>query len=202
MSKEAILNHGKLSVLIVEDEPRLRELLERAIGSWEFKVASARTAEEAIKLGAQAMPDIVLLDLNLPGMGGIELFEQLRARDKRLRVIVMTGFGDLDAAKQAIRLDVTDFLTKPCHLGELEVSLDRARKWLRRIDTGRIETSTTGDDSADAAATLEIMERRQILAALERNDGNRTATAIELGISRRTLQYRLSEYVEKGYLKE
>src|SRR3954471_105323 len=59
-------------VLIVEDEPRMRELLVRSIGSWGFEVAEARSGEEALRLAGEHPPDIVLLDLNLPGIDGIE----------------------------------------------------------------------------------------------------------------------------------
>ncbi len=73
-----------------------------------------------------APADIVLLDLNLPGMTGMDFFRKLRDRWPITQVIILTGFGDLESAREAIRLDVVDFLTKPCHLGELEQALDRA----------------------------------------------------------------------------
>lgn len=194
---------GPLRVLIVEDEPRLREIIARTIAASDAVIWQARSGEEAIKLTASELPDIAILDLNLPGMSGIELFEQLRRRDSRMRVIVLTGFGDLNAARQAIHLDVTDFLTKPCPLGELEQSFDRCRRWLRRADFGGSDAELlTPDESPEAATSLQTLERRHILATLERHNGNRTTTAAELGISRRTLQYRLSEYIQNGYLKE
>src|SRR5215213_7478989 len=117
-------------VLIVEDEPRLRELLAHAIGGWGFEVAQARSGEEALRLAAEQPPDIALLDLNLPGIDGLETFRRLRERVGGVQGIVLTGFASLDAARQAIHLDVVEFLTKPAPLGELEQALDRA---LRRI---------------------------------------------------------------------
>src|SRR6476660_9702273 len=107
-------------VLVVEDESRMRELLQRVIGGWGFDVALARSAEEAWRLAEADPPDIVLLDLNLPGEGGIEFFRRLRARLPGVQGIILTGFASIDAAKEAIHLDVVEFLTKPCHLGELE----------------------------------------------------------------------------------
>jgi DNA-binding NtrC family response regulator len=193
-----------LSVLVVEDEARLRELLLRAIPQMGFAPAGARSAEEALRLMEKSPSPIMLLDLNLPGMSGMELFGLLRQRWPQTQVVILTGFGDLEAAREAIRLDVVDFLTKPCSLGDLEVALDRARKRLGppRPDVG----PDAGPDSivSDNAGppTLDDIERQTILAALERHRGNRAATAAELGISLRTLYYRLAEYQRQGYRLE
>jgi DNA-binding NtrC family response regulator len=191
------------SVLFVEDEPRLREILSTAITSWGFAVATARSGEEAVKLMNEQPRDIALLDLNLPGMSGIEFFEQIRQRWPGTAVVILTGFGDLQAAKAAIRLDVVDFLTKPCRLDDLETALDRAWK---RSPASQLPivppTTTVDDDDPDAPPkTLEEIERKHILETLARHKGNRTTAAAELGISRRTLQYRLSEYQEKGWIE-
>ena len=115
---------------------------------------------------------------------------------------MLTGFGDLETAKAAIHLDVVEFLTKPSPLNKIEEALDRAR---RRIDEARLRSMTAATPPPPPVSilgqTLEESERAMILAALERNNGNRTATAVELGISRRTLHYRLQEYQERGWYK-
>ena len=188
-------------VLIVEDEGRLRELLSRAIVGMGFGVSVARSGEEAIRLMDQDPHPILLLDLNLPAMSGMDVFQAVRQRWPATQVIVLTGFGDLQAAKDAIRLDVVDFLTKPCPLGELEVSLDRAR---RRYEEAQAPDSPPVPpevilNETGSPPTLSDLERQHILATLTRNKGNRSATATELGISLRTLYYRLSEYEKQGY---
>ncbi len=190
------------SVLFVEDEPRLREILSSAMNSWGFAVDTARSGEEAMREMGESARDIALLDLNLPGMGGIELFEQIRQRWPQTAVIILTGFGDLAAARAAIRLDVVDFLTKPCRLDDLETALDRAWKRSPASQLPIIPDAQLTTDPAEPGKTLEEIERRHILDTLARNNGNRTAAAKELGISRRTLQYRLSEYQEKGWIEE
>jgi DNA-binding NtrC family response regulator len=218
-------------VLLVEDESRLRDMLTRAIHEMGFVPTAASHAESALRLMEQRGDDvdIIVLDLNLPGMGGLELLEQVRGRWPATQAIVLTGFGDLEAARLAIRLDVVDFLSKPCPLGELEVSLDRARN--RRLKTTGVAppipgdvAGDAGDDSAadddatdtprtgadigsgsaesagSASASLEEVEQRHILAVLEKNQGNRTATAAELGISLRKLYYRLGQYQKQGLI--
>ena len=186
-------------VLIVDDEGRLRDVLTRAIASWGFQVAGARSAEEALRLMQTSKFDISIVDLNLPGISGIELFEKLRAIQPEHQVIVLTGFGNLESARAAIRLDVVDFLEKPCPLGELEKSLHRATLRLVRPLPQPIEPPAHEPEPDEPAQTLEDVEREHIISALRRNDGNRTATALELGISRRTLQYKLSEYQRQGF---
>jgi DNA-binding NtrC family response regulator len=189
----------EVRVLIVDDEGRLRDVLSRAIASWGFQVASARSAEEGLRLMQASKFDISIVDLNLPGISGIELFEKLRAIHPEHQVIVLTGFGNLEAARAAIRLDVVDFLEKPCPLGELEKSLHRATQRLVRPMPQPLEAAAEETQAPESAQKLEDVEREHIISALRRNDGNRTATAIELGISRRTLQYKLSEYQRLGF---
>ncbi|MEX0775907.1 MAG: response regulator [Phycisphaeraceae bacterium] len=204
-------------VLVVEDEQRLRDVLLRAIPQMDFHAQGARTAEQALELMQADPPAIVILDLNLPGMSGMELLEVIRRRWPGTAAIILTGFGDLEAARQAIRLDVTDFLTKPCSLGELEKALDRARRRLHEASIqamreqsrtedvvakapGDAGTARADQDALEAPRRLEEIERQHILAALERHAGNRATTADELGISLRTLYYRLSEYQKQGYI--
>lgn len=201
-------------VLIVEDEARLRELLLRVLPNWGFEAVAARSAEEAMRLAAVDPPDIVLLDLNLPGAGGLEFYRKVRERWPNIQAIVQTGFASIESAREAIHLDVVEFLTKPASLGELEQALDRA---LRRLtakpplvlpqahDAGDDETDADVPTDAPAGAagkTLQEVERQHILATLARNRGNRTATAQELGISRRTLYYKLEEYEKQGFALE
>jgi DNA-binding NtrC family response regulator len=199
--------HPDPHVLIVEDEQRMRELLLRSLTNWGFEASAARSAEEAMRTVDQAPPDIVLLDLNLPGMDGLQFFQALRQKQPDVQGIILTGFASIEAAKQAVHVDMVEFLTKPCHLGEVEQALDKA---MRRIAPpeppiipdpsfadGGDTIRTTDDDGSPR--TLEEVEREHILSTLDRHGGNRTATASELGISRRTLYYKLTEYQKQGY---
>lgn len=182
-------------LLIVEDEPRMRDLLQRAVANWGFEVATARSGEEAVRQMEADRADIVLLDLNLPGMDGLELLEKLRQKSSGIQAIVLTGFASIEAARQAVHLDVVEFLTKPCHLGDLEKAVDRAMRRLPPLYPAAAEQRVQDREGM----TLQEVERQHILDALERNNGNRTATAAELGISRRTLYYKLDEYARQGF---
>ena len=208
--------HPDPRVLIVEDEQRLRDLLLRSITNWGFEASAARSAEEAMRHYDAAPPDIVLLDLNLPGVDGLEFFTALRRKRPEVQGIVLTGFPTVDAAKKAVHLEMVEFLTKPCHLGEVEQALDRAVRRLAppepvvlpdldlpapRGGEANSRFPGGGADEGDEGAprTLDEVEREHILSTLQRHDGNRTATAAELGISRRTLYYKLTEYQKQGF---
>jgi DNA-binding NtrC family response regulator len=193
-------------VLIVEDEPRLRDMLKRAVGGMEFDATSAPNADAALTLLDQREFDIVITDLRMPGLPGIELCDRIRKRWPTTQLIILTGFGDLQTASTAIRLDVVDFLTKPCSLGELETSLNRAmRRRLNFIlpremsDAEHEPTDALNASELDQPRTLFELERTHVMDALERHHGNRAAAAEELGISVRTLYYRLNDYQRLGY---
>lgn len=178
--------------MVVEDEPRLRDVLVSGIREMGFSARGARSAEEALRLFCQAPDDILIVDLNLPGMDGMEFFEIIRGRWPGTSVIIVTGNGSLLAAQRAIRLNVVDFLTKPVSLGDLERALNLA--WQKHIPLESLTPTESPDLERASQKTLDEIEREQIYAALERNKGSRSATAAELGISVRTLYYKLATY--------
>jgi DNA-binding NtrC family response regulator len=208
-------------VLLVEDESRLRDMLLRALREMGMEPAGAESAEQAMRVMEQRAYPVLIIDLNLPGAGGLDLLRAVRERWPGVQAIILTGFGDLDAAREAIRLDVADFLTKPCSLGDLEIALGRT---FRRVnqdmlptpdpdqtrpkpETGTRQNQEPAEPSASASPpapnttetlSLEDIERQTILRVLERNRGNRAAAAAELGISVRKLYYRISQYQSRG----
>lgn len=190
---------ASVHLLIVEDEPRLRDLLLKVTVGWSFTASAARSAEEAWRMVRDGQVDLLLLDLHLPGENGMDFLQRMRDAQITAPAIVLTGYGDLESARRAIHLDVVDFLSKPCRLGELEVALDRAR---RKLGYRKPASPVAPEENEESGGlvTLEDVERRHILEVLKCKHGNRTTTAIELGISRRTLQYRLQTYQQQGWL--
>jgi DNA-binding NtrC family response regulator len=199
-------------VLVIEDELRIRNMLSQALHGMGFHATLAPTAEEGARLLKKQPFDILILDLNLPGMEGLDFLKSIRAHNQSIQIIILTGFGTLEAAKTAIHFDVVEFLTKPCSLENLEVALDRARKRRKALVMAELgespEHPSTYDPSPPSpppraetnpsenplGMDLEDLERRHIMLALEKHNGNRAAAAGELGISLRKLYYRLREY--------
>src|SRR5581483_12356506 len=101
----------KATVLVVEDEEKLRRVIELQLKGAGYEVQQAGSAEEAMRLAANA--DVILTDLRLPGMSGLELLAGLRRQDSRTPVIVMTAFSSVETAVDAMKAGAVDFLPKP-----------------------------------------------------------------------------------------
>lgn len=189
---------AQVRVLVVEDEVSLREQLIRAATDWGFPAAPASSGEVAARLNDAHPFDIAILDLGLPGMNGIDTLARLRQRAPKLQGIILTGSATVPAVKAAIHLGVVEFLTKPSNRGELEQALDRARRRVpNELPTVRPEP---GEDAPRTPVrNWEEVEREHILAAVERNQGDRSQTAKELGISRKTLYNKLKAYLRQGF---
>jgi DNA-binding NtrC family response regulator len=191
----------ELRVLIVEDDPRVREMLVRVAQAAEFHVLAVWSGEEAVRHNNQAPFQIVILDYHLPRMNGLETLQKLREKSSDLQAIVLTGYASIDVAKQAIHLDVVEFLTKPCQRGELERALDRALKRLAATTPKPSDLAPEQDTptTAQTTQTIEEAERELIFQSLRRNNGNRAASARELGITRRTLHNKINAYQSQGF---
>src|ERR1700678_2115170 len=107
----------KATVLIVEDEEKLRRVIELQLKTAGYEVEQAGTAEDALKLADNA--DVIITDLRLPGLSGLEMLQQLRSQDLRTPVIVMTAFGSIETAVEAMKSGAVDFLRQPFSLDHL-----------------------------------------------------------------------------------
>jgi DNA-binding NtrC family response regulator len=121
-----------LKVLVVDDEPALREVLSLRIDTWGYRVVTAGDAFEAERLLHEAEPDIVLSDVRMPQVTGLELLRRLKGRDAARPVILMTAHGSIDTAVEAMKEGAQDFLTKPLDYTKLHVLLETAASDLRR----------------------------------------------------------------------
>jgi DNA-binding NtrC family response regulator len=130
--------------LVVDDEPDMCWLLSRVLGDQGVEVVTAGDGRAALELITREAPDVVLLDLKMPGLGGIEVLERAKAVDPRMPVVMVTAYGDLPSAVQAMRLGADDYLTKPFDNDEIIFSIRKAleRKQLEaaRLMAARVET--------------------------------------------------------------
>jgi two-component system response regulator HydG len=124
---------GKARVLVVDDEASARTGLQKLLEQECFEVLSAADGVSALKLASEVPPDIVVTDLKMPKMDGVELLRNLRQQDADVPVIVATAFGDVQSAVQAMRSGADDYLTKPIDIDALVLSVERAleRKSIR-----------------------------------------------------------------------
>jgi two-component system response regulator AtoC len=117
-------NGAKATVLVVEDEEKLRRVVELQLKGAGFNVLQARTAEEGLRHAGEA--DLILTDLRLPGMDGLELLSSLRRQNSATPVVVMTAFGTIETAVEAMKAGAVDFLPKPFSLDHLMTVVNKS----------------------------------------------------------------------------
>lgn len=118
----------KQTILIVDDEPDIRDVLSLALTDMGHYVLAAADGEEALRWFREVRPPIVVTDIKMPGMDGIDLLQKLKREDPDTEVIMVTGHGDLDLAIRSLKHEATDFITKPINIDVLEIALKRAQE--------------------------------------------------------------------------
>jgi len=113
-------------ILIVEDEASLRQVMQVQLNKDGYEVALAANAEEAIDVLQKTHQDLIITDLHLPGMSGLELLKKVRAENPSTVVILMTAFGTVQSAVEAMKSGAYDYITKPIHQYELRALVSRA----------------------------------------------------------------------------
>lgn len=119
------------SILVVDDEKSQREILEMILAGEGYDVTTASSGEAALKFVGERRYDLVLTDLMMTGMDGIELLQQLLAQDSSIIVILLTAHGSIDSAKEALRRGAFDYLQKPY---DRDTLLDTIRRALEKLD--------------------------------------------------------------------
>jgi two-component system KDP operon response regulator KdpE len=113
------MSPAALPVLVVEDEPSLRRLLRTSLSAEGYRVLEAGTGQAAMESLDRDAPEVVLLDLGLPDMDGLEVIKRVRAGGARTPIIVLSSRGDERGKIQALDLGADDYVTKPFGMGEL-----------------------------------------------------------------------------------
>src|SRR5579871_5754831 len=127
---------SKVRVLVVDDEPSARSGLEKLLRQEGYVVDTADGGTKALEVAAERPPDVAVTDLKMPGMDGVALLSKLREQDPELPVLVVTAFGEVASAVNAMRAGADDYLTKPVDFDALLLSLERALERRRQ----RLET--------------------------------------------------------------
>jgi CheY-like chemotaxis protein/predicted transcriptional regulator len=116
----------KLKVLMVDDEAKFRETTAKILSRKGYLTTVAGSGEEAIEILRQAPHDVVVLDIKMPGMDGHEALAKIKEIDEKIQVIMLTGHGEYDSARESLKHGAYDYLSKPCDIDRLAARIQDA----------------------------------------------------------------------------
>ena len=134
------------TLLVIDDEPNIVFSFKSTLASPQLNVISASTAREGIELIKSKRPDVVMLDVRLPDMTGLQAYERIRQIDERLPVIIMTAFAKTETAIEAMRLGALEYLVKPVDLRRLRETVAKALEISRLNRVPALMESEESDD--------------------------------------------------------
>lgn len=157
-------------ILIVDDEDLYRQLLTARLSRGGYALSEAADGESALAIAQHATIDLALVDIKMPGIGGIELLGRLKAIDPLIEVVILTGHGNVDSAINAMKSGAFDYLSKPYKLTELDVTVERAlekRRLAQRCAGLSAEVAHLRGDG-DSAGIGESAAWKETLALVRR----------------------------------
>jgi PAS domain S-box-containing protein len=147
-------------LLLVDDEEGIRKVLGIALSDSGYTVFTAENGEDALTIFRKETPPIVLTDIKMPGMDGIELLQKIKHENPDTEVIMITGHGDMDLAIQSLKYQAIDFVTKPINDDVLEIALNRANEKIRMRRQLREYTENLETMVREKSAKLIEVERQ------------------------------------------
>ena len=168
------------SILVIDDDPTFNSILVRTLNRRGLAAVGALTGEEALRLAGEQQSERVILDLNLDGASGLALIPQLLAVNPTCRIVVLTGYGSIATAVEAVKRGATQYLSKPV---EIEAILSAF------ADEEFPDSPLTSDEPL----SMDRLEWEHIQRVLNEHEGNISATARALKMHRRTLQRKLAK---------
>lgn len=169
--------------LVVDDDEAFRSRLSRALAKRGWEAHTAANGYEALAFLREAVVDLVLVDMRMPGMHGLDVVERLRALDAAMKVIVLTGYGSIPTTIAAIKRGADDYLSKPVDADQILAAYEKLM--------GADEAAPGIPESAPSLARVEWEHMQRVI---EDCGGNISQAARILGIHRRSLQRKLSKY--------
>jgi two-component system response regulator RegA len=168
--------------LVVDDDEVFRNRLCRALAQRNWEVEGARNGESALQFARERSPDLVLVDLRMPGKGGLDVVPELRAVDSSMTIIVLTGYGSIPTAISAMKRGADHYLSKPADADQVLAVYENLRS-----------APSAAPEAPDTVPTLARVEWEHLQRVISDCDGNISQAARLLGIHRRSLQRKLSK---------
>ena len=156
------------AILIVEDEAKMRRLLELNLGEDGFSTVSAGDAEAGLKLLRENVIDLVLTDLKLPGMDGLEFLQAVKRQNAALPVVVMTAFGSVETAVEAMKAGASDYVLKPFSLSEMRMVIHKELDVRNLREENRSLREALGKKYSHPNIVARSPKMQEVLATVER----------------------------------
>jgi two-component system response regulator RegA len=169
-------------ILIVDDDDTFRTRLGRAFSERGYHVELAGDAHTALDVARAQPPELAVVDLRMEGPSGLELLKQLRGLRDDIRVVILTGFGSIATAVEAMRLGAINYVAKPADVDDILAAFQKADRPLEAVS------------DSFRPPSLARMEWEFINRVLVDCGGNVSEAARRLGMHRRTLQRKLAKY--------
>jgi two-component system response regulator RegA len=174
-------NNPLPSLLLVDDDKILCSALESALQRRGYKVSVAHDFQSAVAAAAGNPPEFAVVDLKFPGGSGLSLVKNLVDLDRHMRIVVLTGYGSIATAIEAVKLGAHYYLTKPANADEIVAALHR-------------DSDVSSAPVNEKPLSVNRLEWEHINRVLSGNNGNVSATARVRGMHRRTLQRKLGKH--------
>jgi len=156
-------------ILIVDDEAAMRDSCRQALEREGLRVSEASSGEEALELMRARTFDLALLDLKMPGMGGMEVLERIRAQHSGTAVVVITGYPSIESAVEAMKCGAVDFLPKPFNRESLRVIVRKALDYSRlRQENKRLRSRLKAAAAAPPTIVGSTPPMRRVFELIER----------------------------------
>jgi two-component system response regulator RegA len=175
------VTESKPTILVVDDDATFRTRLVRALSSRGYETFEAADVDSAIARAKQLKPARAIVDLRMPGKSGLDLISALMDIDESIQILVLTGYGSIATAVEAVRRGAIDYLNKPVDTEQILAVFDRENA---------ISSAT---EVTEAKPSLARVEWEHIQRVLSDCGGNISEAARQLGIHRRSLQRKLSK---------
>jgi two-component system response regulator FixJ len=185
------MSESKPTVFIVDDDSAVLKALRLLVKSLRMNVETYLSAQEFLDSYDPARPGCLVLDVRMPGISGLELQEKLRQRNISIPVIIMTGYGEVAVAVEAMKKDAMEFLEKPI---SDQVLLDRIQKAIAK--DARIRQEQAAQKTVASRLALLTSRERQVMDLVIAGKLNKII-ARELGVSRKTVEFHRSNIMKK-----
>jgi len=171
------------TILAVDDEPHMLKLMERIITEkTPYQITTTSNSLEVPEILEKSEFDLIIMDLKMPGMDGLDLLRLVKQKGRFEEVVIITAFGSLESAIEALSLGVFDYITKPFKKEQIIFTINRAMRWQQmKRDAARMEGMFNLEPCEKAR---EAFEREYVLRLLERCDGDPKVAAERSGLSR------------------